>query len=360
MAESFGEKSQDATPYRRQKAREDGNVAKSQDLASAALLLGTLMVLMYLGTAVVTYLGHLAVRQFGTAPQLQVDQAWAVTEWHTIVGGLGTVLLPIFGLILLLAIAVHIGQVGFLFLPKQIGLDFSRISLMKGVKRIFSIASTVRLGFGIIKIMVVAGVAFWCLWSQREAIFALSSFDVYQIANFIATITLGTCLKIAGVLFILAIFDFAYQRWKHSQDLKMTQQEIREETKMLQGDPQIAARRRAIQRQLSLSRLSGVPQADVVVTNPTHLAIAIRYDPEKMVAPVVVAKGAGTIAERIRRIAAENDVPIVERKPLARTLYQIVEVNHPVPVEQYAAVAEVLRYVYELKGKKLPPMKQAS
>ncbi|CAN0373485.1 unnamed protein product, partial [Ectocarpus sp. 4 AP-2014] len=158
-----------------------------------------------------------------------------------------------------------------------------------------------------------------------------------------------------AALLILALADLAFQRWKHEQDLKMTAQEMKEEMKNLQGDPEIAARRRQVQRQMAQARIgTDVPKADVVVTNPTELAVALQYDPDTMAAPVVLAKGAGVLAQRIRRLALENSVPIVERKPLAQLLYKEVDVNHPVPSDSYAAVAEVLAYVYQLKGKKPP------
>jgi len=170
-------------------------------------------------------------------------------------------------------------------------------------------------------------------------------------------IVLSTALWVGVALFVLALFDFAYQKWKHEQDLKMTHREVLDEMKNLQGDPQIIARRRAVQRQMALNRIGdSVPKADVIVTNPTELAIAIQYAPEEMHAPIVVAKGAGVIAQRIRRLALENNIPVVERKPLARLLYKEVEINHPIPDQSYAAVAEVLAYVYQLKGKKMPKL----
>jgi flagellar biosynthetic protein FlhB len=166
---------------------------------------------------------------------------------------------------------------------------------------------------------------------------------------------LWTSLKIGGALLLLAIFDYGFLYWKHEQDLRMTTQEMREEMKSQQGDPQVAGRRKAVQRQLAMNRLStAVPKADVVVTNPTELAIALQYAPETMPAPLVIAKGAGILAQRIRRLALESNVPVVERKELARSLYKNVDLNQAVPAEQYAAVAEVVRYVYQLKGKKLP------
>jgi flagellar biosynthetic protein FlhB len=260
-----------------------------------------------------------------------------------------------------MAILVHLAQVGILFLPQKLAPDFSRVDPLKGAKRLFSMTNLVRLAFGIFKIGVVIAVAYWSIREYDDTILTLAILPVDEIAWLIGDILLSTCLKIGIALLILAILDYGFQKWKHEQDLRMTSQEVREEMKTLQGDPQVMARRRQVQRQLVMNRLqSAVPQADVVVTNPTELAIAIQYDPTTMAAPIVVAKGAGVLAQRIRRLALENDVPIVERKPLAQALYRDVDVNHPVPSERYAAVAEVLRYVYELKGKRLPGMGEAA
>jgi flagellar biosynthetic protein FlhB len=166
---------------------------------------------------------------------------------------------------------------------------------------------------------------------------------------------LWTAIKIGLALFILGVLDYGYQWWRHEQDLKMTPQEVREEMKNLQGDPQVIARRKQVQRQIAMQRLSSsVPKADVVITNPTELAIAVQYDPATMAAPIVVAKGAGVVAARIRKLALESGITIVEKKPLAQALYKEVDLNQPIPDQLYAAVAEVLAYVYQLKGKKVP------
>ncbi len=219
----------------------------------------------------------------------------------------------------------------------------------------FSLANLVRLAFGIFKVGIVAAVAFASLKGHRDAILASTGMPLPEMAAFLVNLLLSTTLKIALALLLLAILDFGFQWWKHEQDLRMTTQEVREEMKNLQGDPQVIARRRAVQRQLVLNRLSStVPKADVVVTNPTELAVAIQYDPETMAAPVVVAKGAGVMAQRIRKLALEHGIPIVEKKPLAQALFKEVEVNHPIPQQLYAAVAEILAYVYQLKGKTLP------
>lgn len=360
MAEEFGDKTHEATPYRRQKAREEGQVVKSQDLASAAVLLVALLVLWYFGRSLCDFLATLVTEHLGGQAWLSID---APTSSHALlqVGmGLAKYLLPVLGLFLLAAILVQLGQVGFLYLPEKLAFDASRINPLTNFGRVFSLTSAVHLGFGLLKVAVILIVAGWSLWGQRDEIMGLVDHSAAEIAAFLVDVSLWTGLKIAGALLLLAIFDYGYLFWKHEQDLRMTTQEMREELRQQQGDPQIASRRKQVQRQLVLNRLaSSVPKADVVVTNPTELAIALQYDYEKMAAPIVIAKGAGILAQRIRRLALENNVPVVERKELAQALYKFVDVNHPVPSEQYAAVAEVIRYVYQLKGKKLPAVKAA-
>ncbi|MDP6448146.1 MAG: EscU/YscU/HrcU family type III secretion system export apparatus switch protein [Pirellulaceae bacterium] len=352
--DQFGDKKHDPTEFRREQARKEGQVPKSQDLASAVLLLGALCALLWFGPALRDFFVGYTTNQLSEA-WVTLDRDSVVTHWVGALTGLATALVPLLGLLLIVAVAVNVGQVGFLFLPQKLTFDFSRLSLLKGVGRMFSLTNAVRLAFGLFKITVIATVGVWSLWEQREEIIGLASMSAIEIGAFIAETTIWTCIKIGVALLILALLDFAYQKWKHEQDLKMTDQEMREEMKMLQGDPQVIARRRIVQRQLIMNRMNQiVPQATGVVSNPTELAIAIKYDHETMPAPVVIAKGAGVLAQRIRRIALENDIPVVERKDLARLLYDEVEVNHPVPAEQYAAVAEVLRYIYELKGLPLP------
>ena len=355
MPDQQGDKSQEPTPHRRQKAREEGQVARSQDLGSALLLLVGTLILLMSGKTLIDFLGWYTTRQLGGEATLVADVDSVMVVWNTTVMGLAKCLLPIFGLIMLTAIAVNLAQVGFLFLPTKLSPDVSRLSLIKGFGRLFSIASAARFVFGLFKIAVIAAVAFFSLYGERETILGLSALSVPEIGVHLLEILMWTTIKVGVALLVLAILDYAFQRWKHDQDLKMTPQEVREEMKNLEGDPQIIARRRVVQRQLALNRLSqAVPQADVVITNPTELAVAVQYEPETMLAPIVVAKGAGVIAQRIRRLALEHGIPIVEKKPLAQALYREVDVNQPIPHDKYAAVAEVLAYVYQLQGKKIP------
>ena len=361
MAEAFGEKQHEATPYRRQKAREQGEVARSPDLASAVLLIIGLLILLSFGGGLAALFLRYTEQHLGEEAWLSADRDFLVAECRASAAAFAKVLLPMLGLLVAAAIASHVGQTGFLFLPHKLAFDSSRISPLSGFRRIFSWSGAVRLAFGVFKILVVAAVAFACVWRERDQLLELSGLSSAAIASYAIQLTVWTCLKIGIALVLLAILDYGYQRWKHERDLRMTSQELREELKTLQGDPQITARRRAVQRQLVMQRIrSAVPKADVVITNPTELAIAIRYDMQTMDAPVVVAKGAGAVARHIRQLALEHGIPIVERKELARAIYHRVDVGRPIPPEQYAAMAEVLRYVYQLQGKTLPGMPRAA
>ena len=313
------------------------------------------MILLMLGGQLVEFFARLAQEQLGGEAWLSADHDFAVSQIYSILLELAQVLAPVLGLLMLAAVLVHVVQTGLLWVPEKLALDFSRLSPLAGFQRLFSLSNAVRLVMGLFKVLIVSLVAFWSLYHRRDEILGVSALDLPQIGAFVVDITLWTSLKIALALLILAILDYAYQRWKYEQDLRMTPQEVREEMKNLQGDPQVIARRRQVQRQLALHRISSaVPKADVVVTNPTELAIAIQYDATTMRAPIVVAKGAGVVAARIRRIALEHGVPVLERKPLAQALYKDVDLNRPIPDKMYAAVAELLAYVYQLKGKPLP------
>jgi len=361
MAEEFGDKTHEATPYRRQKAREDGQVVKSQDLASAALLVAAVLILGYFGGSMSESLGRVTQEHLGGEAWIRLDAQDLANRSLHLTWELGKALVPVLGLVMLAGIVVHMGQIGFLFLPDKLALDINRINPLTNAGRIFSMANSVHLGFGLLKVGLVCAVAAWSLWGERGKLMTLMDQSSGEIAAYLFAVLFWTCLRIGGALLVLALFDYGFLWWKHESDLRMTTQEMREELKTQQGDPQIAARRKQVQRQLVMGRLSStVPKADVVVTNPTELAIALQYDPEKMAAPVVIAKGAGVLAQRIRRLALERGIPIVERKELARALYQHVDINHPVPAEQYAAVAEVVKYVYQLKGKTLPGVRAAA
>ncbi len=360
MAEEFGDKTHEATPYRRQKAREEGQVVRSQDLASAGLLIVGLLILWYFSRGLSESLGRLTIDHLGGDAWITIDSRTAVQHTVFIAGRIALSLLPILGLFMLGGIVAHMGQFGFLYLPEKLALDWQRINPLQNYSRIFSVANVVHLGFGLLKVLLIVTVAGWNLWGERGRLMGLADQSTPEIGAYILTVLLWTSLKVGASLGVLALFDYGYQYWKHEQDLRMTTQELKDEVKTQQGDPQIAAKRKQVARQMALRRLTTtVPEADVIVTNPTELAIALQYDAEKMPAPIVLAKGAGVLAQRIRRLALESSIPVVERKELARALYANVEIGQQVPAEQYAAVAEVIRYVYQLKKKPLPTIKAA-
>ena len=361
MSEHAGEKSFDATPHRRQEARGKGQVAFSQDVGSAALLLCAVLLLKWFGPSILEFFANLLTQNLGEVSSLAASRENFVHESLGIMFGLAIVMLPLMGWLVVAGVLSSVMQTGLLFVPERLAPDWGRLNPLQGLQRIFSLSGVMRLGFGLFKIVIIIAVSAAALWAERTPILNCGSLELDQLGMFLLQLTLDTTMWVAGALLVLALFDYAFQRWKYEQDLRMTHQEVREEMKNLQGDPQIVARRRQIQRQLALHRLGDlVPKADVVVTNPTELAIAIQYLPDEMAAPVVLAKGAGVLAQRIRRLALENNIPIVERKPLAQLLYKEVAVNHPIPDNSYAAVAEVLAYVYQLKGKKLPNMPRAA
>jgi flagellar biosynthetic protein FlhB len=355
MPEQDGDKSQEATQHRRDQAREQGQFARSQDLGSAAILVAGTSLLLAMGGATVDFLGGYTHRQLGGQAWLTADVEFISSEFIGTMSMLAWVLLPILGLVMLIAILTNIFQSGLLFLPDKLMPDIGRLDPLRGFGRIFSLANLVRLAFGIFKIILVGAVAYSSLSGRRDEILGLAALSLPQIAVYLTEVVLWTTLKIGIALLILALLDYLFQWWKNEQDMRMTTHEVREEMKNLQGNPQVISRRKQIQRQMVMQRLTtSVPKADVVVTNPTELAIAIQYDPETMRAPIVVAKGAGTLAQRIRQLALENGIPVVERKPLAQTLYKEVELNQPIPNQMYSGVAEVLAYVYQLKGKTMP------
>lgn len=355
MPEQNGERSHDPTPHRRRKAREKGQVARSQDLASAIILLAGAVTVLVAGERFVGFLIDYARRQLGGPAMIEADFGGTVGHIHQVAQDAAWALAPIFIVVFLAGVIGHLLQGGLLFLPDRLAPDLNRINPIKGLGRLFSLSNVMRLAFGIFKLFLVATVAIVFLAGQFEAVLNLAFHYPREIASFIADVMVWTTIRAAVALLILAILDYAFQYWKNEQELKMTTEEVREEMRNLEGDPQIVARRRVVQRQLAMNRMSqAIPNADVVVTNPTELAVAIQYDPETMAAPVVVAKGAGMVAQRIRRLALENNIPIVEKKPLAQALFKNVELNQPIPHDLYAAVAEVLAYVYQLKGKKFP------
>jgi len=359
VPEQFGDKTHEATPYRRQQARERGHVVKSHDLSSALLLLLGMGALALLGASLTQYLMVSLAHYLSGSQGILLDVESTLSQSHTLLAELARAVLPLLGSLLAIALAASLVQTGFLYTPGRVMPDVSRLDPLKGFGRIFSITNVVRLGFGLFKLGVVGSVAVWIVLDKWSELCGLSALSVPEVAVYLVDLLFWTTVKIAAALLVLALAEYGFQRWKYEQDLRMTTFELKEEYKLTQGSPEVAQRRRVL-RQLARQRIrSAVPKAEFVLTNPTELAIAIAYDPEKMNAPIVAAKGAGAVARQIRRLALQHGIPIIERKPLAQAIYKLVEVNQPIPRQFYQAIGEVLRYVYELKGKPLPSAQAA-
>ena len=265
----------------------------------------------------------------------------------------GFIMMPLLLVVLILGIAANLLQVGFLFTLKPFTPKLSKFNPITGMKKFVSLKSLVELLKSLFKISFIGGISWLVLRGELDAIPSLIEMSVGQIMTYMGTVSLKMLFYVGLGMLILAAIDFIYQRWQHTKDLMMSKQEVKDEAKQAEGDPQIKGKIRQAQREMAMRRMmESVPDADVVITNPTTLAVAVKYDATQMFAPQVVAKGAKLIAERIKDIARDNDVPIVENKPLAQTLFKSMEIGDLVPPNLYKAVAEVLAYVYKLKGQR--------
>ncbi|MBN1846406.1 MAG: flagellar biosynthesis protein FlhB [Sedimentisphaerales bacterium] len=348
----LGEKTEAPTPRRLQEAREKGQVARSMDLSAALGLLAGLLLLNGYGSSMMRGFADLMQQSF-TLDQVPTDGLLVVDAvWRIMLRHAGVILLPFFAVLVVTAIVVNLAQVGFVFSAQPITPSLDKLSPLKGFSRLFSRRTAIRFVMSLAKIIVIAAVAFVTIRSYLPRLLQLAELSFARVITAGASLVFLLGLRLAAVLVILALIDYAFQRRQWTQDLRMTKQEVKEELKRMEGDPLMRQRRLQVARQLAAQRMSqAVPKADVVITNPTELAIALKYDHEQMHAPKVVAKGAGFIAQRIRDIATEHGVPIVERKPLAQAMYKACEVGDYIPPELYKAVAEVLAYVFELAGK---------
>ncbi len=354
MAEDDMEKTEAATPRRRQDAREDGSVARSADLTAACALLGAVVLLHFFGMRLLGFIRSSIETTLSTShisnPTRLDDLGWLnALMGRVFIEGL----IPLVLCITAIALVVTVAQVGFVVSTKTLEPNITKLSPLKGLKNLFGMRAGIRVVSSVGKVVVIGAVAAMVILTDMPYIVRLHELEMMPMFGVAADMVYDLALKLAVILMVLAVGDYALQRLQHERDLRMSKQEIKEEMKRMEGDPLIKQRRARVARQLAMSRMSqAVPQADVVVTNPTHFAVALKYDSKAMGAPRVVAKGADLMAMRIRQIATANGVPLVERKEIARALYREVEIGQEVPAELYAAVAEILAYVYRMSGRK--------
>lgn len=346
------EKTEKATPKKRQESRKKGQVAKSSDLSGASILLACFFCLLMFGS----FYKERVLDLFADSLQhrLTMDVTIGnVTDYFSQIFLKGLIVLaPVFLAAFLMGLIANYAQIGFLFTGEPMKMKLSKINPIQGFKRIFSLRSVVEFLKSILKLAAIAVIVYLSLWGERDRIVQMSHVPLNDILSYTAQITLSLGLKIGAALFAIAIMDYMYQRYDHEKSMRMSKQDIKDEYKKTEGDPLIKGKIKERQRRMAMMRMmQEVPKADVIITNPTHFAVALKYDGSEMEAPQVIAKGQDYVALRIKQIAKENGVLTMENKPLARALFERTEIGEAIPADLFQAVAEVLAYVYKLKGK---------
>lgn len=347
-----GEKTEEATPRKREKAREEGQVAKSTEITTTFILVIMFSAIRILGKGFLERMLNIFTTVIAQFEVQELDMKY-VSELLTYVLTQAVMIVgPLFAIAFGVAFLSNVLQVGWKPTVKPMQPKLSNISPISGLKRMFSLKTIVELIKSIIKITIILIIAYLTIRDYEGLIFSFYSMaSVMQAYGMIINIALDLAIRIGGFFLIVAIIDYVYQRYSLSKKLRMTKQEVKDEYKMTEGNPEIKQRIRQRMREASMRRMmQDLPQADVVITNPTHFAVAIKYDEAVAAAPMVIAKGADIMAARIKDKAGELDIEIVENKPLARTLYYTVEIGDEVPPELYQTVAEVLAFVYNLKN----------
>ena len=357
-----GERTEQASPRRRQEVRERGQVARSAEINSAVVLLAGFLYLRYLGGSLVTSSMELMHTSFTNFDQPDLTVEAVMGALFAFAALLGTMLAPFFVLMVVVGIVTNVAQIGFLFTMKPLMPDFSRVNPFSGLKRLFGTRSLVELVKSLAKLGVVGFVGYRVVVDRLPTVLALPALDWQDAVAFVLNILFDAALWSGGALLVIAVADYSYQRISFERSIRMSREEVREEMKQTEGNPIIRQHVRRLQRAVAQRRMmQAVPTADVVITNPTHLAVALKYESETMRAPRVVAKGEGYIAEQIKRIAHEHDVPTMENKPLAQALFKGCEIGQEIPATVYAAVAEILAFLHRVKsGGALPAPVAAS
>jgi flagellar biosynthetic protein FlhB len=343
------ERTEPASARRLDQAREKGNVPRSRELATFAVLLASTGVIAFLGMFMFQGLGN--IMRGSLSFDLADISSPLMMGRNLMDAGLEGVLLllPLAAAVVVVAIASNVMVSGWVFSTKALEPDFGKLNPLSGLARMFSWQSLVELVKAALKGMLIAGVAGWMIWRQRDGILSLAAEPLDSAMAHFGQITLLTFLAAAAAYALIVVMDVPFQLWNYQRQMRMTKEEVRQERKEMEGDPQIKARIRSMQKEVARRRMmQQVPKADVVVTNPMHFAVAMKYDQQRMAAPQVIAKGSQLVAERIKEIARAHKVPVVEAPPLARALHRHVEVGDTIPGALFTAVAQVLAYVYQL------------
>ncbi len=353
MAEEDPEsKTEEPTERKIGRAREEGNLPSSQEIKTFAMLVGALLMVGILMPWFLPRMGA-TLRLFVEQPhQLSVSKSNIQVLLVEVVAQAGIILaVPVLALVVL-AIAASVSQTGFVWTPKKLKISLSQISPIQGVKRMFSLRQLLEFLKGLAKFSAVGVIVVAILWPRLGELKGLMTVGLAGMLAYVREVLIVILVAVLILMLIIAVVDWRYQMFAHRKKLRMTKQEVKDERKQTEGDPQIKRRIARLRVQRARERImQAVPKADVVITNPTHYAVALQYDMATMAAPVMVAKGVDHLARRIRELAIEHDVTIVENPPLARALYAAVELDQEIPPEHYKAVAEIIGYVMRLKGK---------
>jgi flagellar biosynthetic protein FlhB len=347
------EKTEEASPRRKQEARKKGQVAKSPEVNSAIILLLGFMSLKvffpYMFNELQDFIRSF-LEQLNHVEEFNIDYLMTILISTAIITG--KVLFPLVLSIMIGGVVANYIQVGFMFSTEPLMPKFERINPIEGAKRIFSKRALMELAKSLIKIGAVSYIVYKGIREEFDIFPKMLDMDIQESLVFIGQLVLKIAFQVGLMLLVLAIIDFAFQKWDFNRSMRMSKQEVKQEFKQTEGNPQVKGKIKEKQRQMALRRMmQEVPKADVVITNPTHYAVALKYDGVTMNAPVIVAKGQDLVAQKIKEKAKEHSVAIVENKPLARALYRSCEIGEIVPPDLFQAVAEVLAFVYRLKGK---------
>ena len=348
------DRTEEPTGKRISEARKKGQVAQSRELNAAVVLLMGGILLGGPGASLLAKMTELLVRSLIDLPTSIPNLTWL----RQMLFMNAITILPYLGLIvvglLITGVAVTLAQTGFLWASEKLGFDFDRVNPINGFKRLLSLNGFVEILRALLKVALVGWVAYRFLRNHIFSLIGMGQVDMNTALQNWAAMALALISQVAWAYMVLAVIDYGYQRWQNKKSMKMSKEEVKDENKQSEGNPLIKSAIRTKQRRIHMRRMMAkVPKADVVITNPTHLAIAIQYKSGEMNAPVVLAKGAYRIAERIVAVAREYDLPVIQNIPLARGLYRIVEIDEEIPPDFYVAMAEILAYVYRLKDKKL-------
>lgn len=351
MAEDLGERTEQPTARRLDEARDRGQIAKSTELSGAVeVAMGIALVFVlggWLAGAMASVMRRTLEFETDAAPLSIVDIA-STLRWAGIEAAVMAA--PFMGAMFVIAAIAHAGQTGLLVTTYPLVPKLDRLNPMSGLKRLLGARNAVKSGMGVAKLFIAGSIAWVVITAKLPTLAALPNLGALAGISQMMAIIAEIAIWMIAIFLVLGVIDFMFQRWQHTKDLRMTKQQVKDERRSMDGDPEVKRRRMRIAFEMAMQRIrKDVPQADVVVTNPTHFAVALRYDSATMAAPVVSAKGADLMAYRIREVAAANGVPIVERPPLARALFHNVEVGQAISAEHYEAVAEVLAYVYRLE-----------